>query len=198
MWIVYELASLEIIGMTGHGARELPRDKAVSCFLAGKTDGDAAKYGALQVTDTARAHEIMSAYPDRVVLTASSKNPELIIRPIQVFYLQLASDAPDVHPADGIKEIAADGEATTQITVQKVDDALGPVSHKEHGDELFLRTDYGVLLDASGKRDISRLKLKNGKAAFRLRSETARRVATVRVFNADPALRDATIQIEFI
>lgn len=197
MWIIYQIANLQIVGMTGHSSRELSREKALRGVLAAQSGAALADYAALQVVDEERVHEIMRAPPERLRLTGSPESPQVVVTEAREFYLQVSSDAPDVHPVDGIPEIHADGRSSTLISVQKIDAARAPVSGKEHADELFLRTDYGTLQDESGN-DISRVRLESGKVAFRLKSEAAKRVATVRVFNADRELHDAVLQIEFI
>lgn len=199
MWIVYRSENLEIVGLTAHGTLELPREDAIAGVVVSDDAAAAKAVGALLVRDSQRAHEIMAAHATRrLSLRPGTEEPAIVIAPVREFHLALTCDAPDVHPVDGIPEIAADGKAFTLITVLKLDVGRKPVSGKEHDDQLYLRTTHGTLQNATGKEEVSRIKLKNGKAELRLRSEAARRVATVRVFNADKELRDATIQIEFI
>ena len=68
----------------------------------------------------------------------------------------------------------------------------------EHQDELFLRTTGGVIMDEKGEQRIRSLKLRSGRAAFRLVSESSPKVVTVSVFSRDPLLSKAEIQVEFV
>lgn len=111
--------------------------------------------------------------------------------------LSLVSDAKDSHAVDGIPEIRADGKSFSTITIRKLDSQGNPLLQTKDSDEVFLRTDAGVIKDADGVKEIRNLKLKKGEGSFRLYSEERKRVATVRVITANPHLADASIQIEF-
>jgi hypothetical protein len=113
-------------------------------------------------------------------------------------FLTLTSDAPDRHVVDGIGEVAADGTAYCTITVQKMDLDGVAVSGNEHQDELFVRTTGGVIMDERGEQHIRSLKLRSGRAAFRLVSETNPKVVTVSVFSRNPLVPKAEMQIEFV
>ena len=63
---------------------------------------------------------------------------------------------------------------------------------------MFLRTTGGSLLDATGENRIRSVRLKSGRAAFRLVSESSPKVVTVSAFGQGPALLKAEIQIEFV
>ena len=112
--------------------------------------------------------------------------------------LALTSDAPDRHVVDGIGEISADGTSYCTIAVQKMDLNGVAVSGSEHQDELFLRPTGGVIMDDKGGQRIRSLKLKSGRAEFRLVSESTPKIVTVSVFSRDPLLPKAEIQIEFV
>ena len=112
--------------------------------------------------------------------------------------LGLTSDAPDRHVVDGIGEIVADGTSYCTIAVEKMDLNGVAVSGSEHQDELFLRTTGGVIMDEKGAQRIRSLKLRSGRAAFRLVSESSPKIVTVSVFSRDPLLSKAEIQIEFV
>ena len=112
--------------------------------------------------------------------------------------LGLTSDAPDRHVVDGIGEIVADGTSYCTIAVEKMDLNGVAVSGSEHQDELFLRTTGGVIMDDKGGQRIRSLKLRSGRAAFRLVSESSPKIVTVSVFSRDPLLSKAEIQIEFV
>ena len=112
--------------------------------------------------------------------------------------LTLTSDAPDRHVVDGIGEVLADGTSYCTITIQKMDlNAVG-VSGSEHQDELFVRTTGGSIMDEKGGQRIRSLKLRSGRAAFRLVSEPSPKIVTVSVFSRDPLLSKAEIQVEFV
>ena len=112
--------------------------------------------------------------------------------------LTLTSDAPDRHVVDGIGEVVADGTSYCTITIQKMDLNGVPVSGNEHQDELFLRTTGGSIMDDTGAERIRSLKLRSGRAAFRLVSESNPKIVTVSVFSRDPLLSKAEIQVEFV
>jgi hypothetical protein len=112
--------------------------------------------------------------------------------------LTLTSDAPDRHVVDGIGEIPADGTSYCTIAAQKMDLNGVAVSGSEHEDELFLRSTGGVIMDDKGGQRIRSLKLRSGRAAFRLVSESSPKIVTVAVFGREPLLSKAEIQIEFV
>jgi hypothetical protein len=112
--------------------------------------------------------------------------------------LTVTSDAQDRHVVDGIGEIAADGTSYCTITVQKMDLNGVAVSGSEHQDELFVRITGGAIMDDKGEQRIRSLKLRSGRAAFRLVSEPSPKIVTVSVFSRDPLLSKAEIQIEFV
>ena len=198
MWIIYNRKTLAIAGITGHGPRELARKKAIRGVLGAHPSRSLDDFGAIPVPDDERAAEITNAYPAGLSLEATDGQPRIVIEKPRQYWLAIKTDAPDVHPVDGIPEIAADGKATALISLQKIDEERKPVTDPEHNDELFLRTTHGTLLNGSGDGEIARLELEAGKASFRLRSETAKRVATVTIFNANHELHNARVQIEFI
>jgi hypothetical protein len=200
MWVVYRKNDQKIVGMSAHSAVELDKQFALEEVVRGLVNtGPSSDFDAIQVTDRTQAVLFMTTPRDHLVL---EKRPDgslqLSVVAPQVSSLALSSDAPDVHPVDGMPEIPADGSSFSKITVQKVDEHWQPQTDRTDADLLYLRTDYGTLRSADGVEEISSIKLKKGQAAFRLVSEKARRVATVQVFNADPNLRDGSIRIEFI
>ncbi len=111
--------------------------------------------------------------------------------------LEVAADAPDRHIVDGIGEIPADGQSFTTITVQKINMLGEPLKRRQDNNELFLRTNAGMIKNNQGQQDIRSMKLRNGRASFRLYSETIKRVATVQIISADDFLADTAISIEF-
>ena len=200
MWIVYQKKDRTVVGMSALTERDLDKNAAIDEVVRGLVNAGAAKnYDAVQVTDFAAAFQIMSSPFPHVAVTENSKGRmHVAVEAPRLCGLLLRSDAPDVHPVDGIPEIKADGSSYTTVTVQKVGDRGEPQKSKTDNDELYLRTTAGTLRSADGKEEITSVKLKHGQASFRLLSEKAKRVATVTVFNIDPNLHDATIRIEFI
>jgi hypothetical protein len=112
--------------------------------------------------------------------------------------LTLSSDAPDRHVVDGIGEVAADGTSYCTITIQKTGLNGVAVNGSEHEDELFLRTTGGLIMDDKGGQRIRSLRLRSGRAEFRLISESRPKIVTVSVLSRDPLVSKAEIQIEFI
>ncbi|HKX26162.1 MAG TPA: hypothetical protein VJ302_00590 [Blastocatellia bacterium] len=200
MWIIYRKKDLSIVGLSADCDPDLEREVALTQIVKGSAKPEPmSHYDAVQVTDRAQARAFMNAYPTELALRQKPGGEvQLAIEPRKQFALLLSCDATDVHPVDGIPEIAAGGESFTTIQVQKVDEQGKPQTGKTDNDQLFLRTDYGTLFSADGEEEINSLKLKKGEAAFRLVSEDKRRVATVQVFNADNSLLNTTINIEFI
>lgn len=200
MWIVYQRKDRAVVGMTALSDRDLERNAAIDEVVKGLVNtGPARNYEAVQVTDFAEALKIISAPFHHVTIGENAKGKvQASIQAPQVCALLLRSDAPDVHPADGIPEIKADGTAFTTITVQKVGDGGEAQISRNDNDLLYLRTTAGTLRSADGKEEITSIKLKQGQGSFRLVSEKAKRVATVTIFNVDANLQDGSIRIEFI
>ena len=200
MWVIYHKKDRKIVGMSADSGQDLDKELALEEVVKGLVNPEALnKYDAVQVRDREQARALINAPRENLALRESSKGKLQVAveEPTQTMLL-LSSDAPDVHPVDGIPEVSADGESFTTITVQKVVENGEPQQSKNDNDLLYLRTDYGTLFSADGKEQITSIKLKKGQAAFRLVSEKARRVATVQVFNADANLLDRSIRIEFI
>ena len=116
---------------------------------------------------------------------------------LEMASLALSTDAKDFHQVDGIAEIPADGKSFATVFVEKVDLNGKPLNRVKDNDELFIRTNAGVVKDAKGKNDIRSVKFSKGKASFRLYSEAFRRFATIQLISANPFLEDASISIEF-
>jgi hypothetical protein len=110
--------------------------------------------------------------------------------------LQLTADAPDAHPVDGVPEIAADGASFTTITVQKLASDGAPLRRRSDTDEVFVRTTGGALRDGRG-RPLRSVRLKGGRATFRLVSEPVGRLVTVEAV-AQPPLVGASLRVEFV
>jgi len=200
MWVIYNKKDLTIAGFSADCEPDLEKDFALAEVVRGLINAAPLKeYDALQVTERKQARLILEAPRELVSLRQGAKGKlKVVVEDLRHALLVLSSDAPDVHPADGIPEIKADGVSFTTITIRKVDQENKPLEGKDDTDLLYLRTDYGTLFTADGKKEISSIKLSKGQGRFRLVSEKARRVATVQVFNADAGLLDRTIRIEFI
>lgn len=201
MWIVYQKKDRKVVGMTALSERDYDKSTAaVDEVVKGLVNASAARnYDALQVTDYGEAMKLITAPFHHLTITENGRGKvHASVETPQACFLVLQSDAPDVHPVDGIPEIKADGTSFTTITVQKISDRGEVQKSRNDNDELFLRTTAGVLRSADGKEDITSLKLKHGQGSLRLVSEKARRMATVSVFNIDANLHDGSIRIEFI
>lgn len=200
MWVIYEKKDRKIVGMSADCEPDHDKKFALEEVVGGLVDSKPLnKYDAIQVTDREHARALLYAPRRSLVLRelANDKVEVAIEEPSQSF-ITLSSDAPDVHPVDGIPEILADGESFTTISAQKTDERGQRLHSKDDNDQLYLRTDYGTIFSADGKEEINSIHLKKGETTFRLVSEKARRVATVQVFNADERVLDSTIRIEFI
>jgi len=110
--------------------------------------------------------------------------------------LQLSSDAADLHPVDGVGEIAADGAAYCTMTLAKTTVAGDPLTRRKDDDEVFLRTTGGSLTDDHGA-PVRSVKLSSGRAKFRLVSEAAPKIVTVEALG-QPPLGQATLRVEFV
>lgn len=199
MWVVYKKAELRIIGLTADCDKDLDKETALKEVVEGSIEpGEVSEYDAIQVTDKKKAYEYIEVFPDKLVLTGTTLKPKLAIREPEVFSLFITTDAPDKHPVDGIPEIPADGSSSALITIQKIDERFKPQRGTKDNDQLYLRTDHGIIRDAEGNEDINNIRLSKGKARIRLFSEKVMRVATLQIISGNPDLRDNTIRIEFI
>jgi hypothetical protein len=111
--------------------------------------------------------------------------------------LRLSSDAPDRHVVDGIGEIPADGESSATMTIEKVDAAGKPLTRRSDNDEVFLRSTGGTITDAEKDKRIRSVRLKAGRASFRLVAEPVPRLVTVSALGVG-AVAPAEVQIEFV
>ena len=199
MWVVFKKSDKQVIGLSALSEIEMAKDQALKEVIKGLAEpGKLKDYDLIQVEDRARAEEVMQAFPHRLVIKGRRDQLRVVVEEPEAYGLSLISDAPDVHPVDGIPEIKADGKSFTTITVQKISQEGKPLRRDADNDQLYLRTDHGILHSADGKEEINSVKLKRGKASFHLTSEKNKRVATVQVISADPDLADTNIRIEFI
>jgi hypothetical protein len=123
--------------------------------------------------------------------------PPLVGADAELLNLRLTSDAPDRHVLDGVSEIAADGESSCTITIEKLDATGEPLTRGRDNDELFLRSTGGTIEDAKKDKRIRSIKLKSGRASFRLVSEPTPRLVTVSAIGAGSSA-PAELQIEFV
>jgi hypothetical protein len=199
MWVVYKKVGREIIGLTGGCEYDLDKEAALQEVVEGSVNpGELDEYDAIQVTDREKVQDYMEAFPRRLVVVGTATKPKLAIREPRVFSLFITIDAPDKHPVDGIPEIPADGTSSALITLQKIDERSRPRRSTRDNDQLYLRTDHGIIRDADGEENISSIKLRKGEAKIRLFSETVKRVATVQIMSDKSDLRGNAIRIEFI
>jgi hypothetical protein len=199
MWIVYKKADRQIIGVTALGPKDPDKNAALAEVVKGSVNpGELSEYDALQVTDLFRAQRYMEAFPQRLRVVGDSSKPRLAVRDPESFSLFIESDAVDKHPVDGIPEIAADGISSTLITITKIDERFKPQKGDGDNEELYLRTDQGIIRDETGENDINNVKLVKGQARIRLFSEKLKRVATLQVISAASHLGETSIRIEFI
>ena len=110
--------------------------------------------------------------------------------------LQLTTDAPDQHVVDGVGEVPADGASYCTITVEKHDAAGQPLTRRRDSDEVFVRATGGTLEDERGRR-VRAIRLRAGRAQFRLVSEAQPRLVVVEVLG-HPPLVGAELRVEFV
>jgi hypothetical protein len=200
MWIVYQKKDRKVVGLSAMSESDMERAAAIEEVVKGLVSGGAVnKYEAVQVMDRDRAVALLTAPIEHVTIEDDGKgNARASVQAPERFVLALQSDAPDVHPIDGMPEIKADGASFTTLTVTKMSERGEPRTSRTDNDELHVRSTAGSLQSADGKTTIRTVKLKQGQASLRLLSEPSRRVATVTVLCADPNIRDASLNVEFI
>lgn len=199
MWIIFDEKEHQIVGFSAVSDFDQDKQTAITEIVSGLVKpGKLENYDAIQVTDPEKAHEYLQSFPEKLVLTGTKAKPKISIREPEIFSLYVATDASDKHPVDGIPEIPADGESSVLITVQKIDERKKLQQAKSDHDQIYLRTNHGILRDKDGKKDINSIQLVKGKAEFRLFSESLKRVATIDIFNQDQQFQNAKLSIEFI
>jgi hypothetical protein len=199
MWVVYRKGARSIIGLTADGGIDPDKATAIKEIVGGTVaPGDIGEYEAIRVTDREKIPQYLDAFPGRLAVAGTTKQPKLVIREPEVFSLYITTDATDKHPIDGIPTIPADGTSSVLITIQKVDERTKPQTGKKDNDQLYLRANHGTIRDAAGKEAISRITLNKGEARIRLFSETVRRVATLQIMANNPGIEDCMLRIEFV
>jgi hypothetical protein len=199
MWVVYKRSDRQIIGVTALGPKDPDKNSALAEVVKGSVNpGKLSEYDAMQVSDAVRAQRYMDAFPQRLRVVGDASKPRLAVRDPESFSLFLETDAADKHPVDSIPEIRADGTSSTLITITKIDERFKPQKGDGDNEELYLRTDHGIVRDEKGENDINKVQLVKGQARIRLFSEKLKRVATLQIISAAAHLGDASIRIEFI
>lgn len=198
MWIVYRKKDKKVVGMSADCDPPLEKAFALKEVVSGLVDKQPlSRYDAIDVTDPEQVHGLLIAPTEQLSVRETRGKLRVETESAKMSLLELASDAPDAHPVDGVPEIPADGSSYTTITIQKIDETGKARKGRDDNDVLFLRTDNGRLLSEDDE-EISSVKLKKGKGVFRLVSDTAKRLATVQVFSANASLMDSAIRVEFV
>src|SRR5579883_334561 len=107
--------------------------------------------------------------------------------------LELSSDAPDQHAVDGVGEVPVEGGGYCTVTVRSV---APPGGEPPAEADVYLRTTGGSLQDSHGHR-VRSLKLRKGRASFRLVADAPPRLVTVMAFG-DRSPAPATLHVEFV
>ena len=200
MWVVFRKSDRKIIGTSAQSRIELEKAKAIAELVRGHAEGaKISDFDAVQVRDLEQIRKLRDPSTREHVQIQEEPGGglELSIEQPESFSLAVGTSVGLRHPVDETALVPADGETITEVTIQKIDQNRKPVARAQDDDRLFLRADHGVLLDTKGE-PVYHLRLSRGEGAFQLRSGSEARLATVRVFNGDPNLEDASIQIEFV
>lgn len=199
MWVIYRKSDLKIIGLSPNCEMDPDRESAIRETVAGsRNPGEPDEYDAIQVTDREMASQYMRAFPERLAVSGTAKKPKLSIRDRETASLYITTDAAYLHPVDGIPGIPADGSSSVLLTIRKMDIRARPLEGTGDNDQLYFRTDHGIVRDSDGSGDIQGIRLDHGKACIRLFSEAVKRVATLQIMSDNPDLKGSLIRIEFI
>jgi hypothetical protein len=199
MWVVYKKNDRKIIGLTPNCDLDLDKETAIKEIVEGsRNPGEVNEYDAIQVSDRIMASQYMRAFPVKLVVAGTTKAPKLSIRDPEISGLYITTDATYKHPVDGIPGIRADGSSSVLLSIQKIDVRSKPQTGTDDKDQLYFRSDHGIVRNASGTKDLHSIKLSRGKANIRLFSETVKRVATLQIISDNPELKGSTIRIEFV
>lgn len=199
MWVVYRKDDRKIIGLTPNCEIDLDRETAIREIVEGsRTPGEPDKYDAIQVTDGNLGSQYMRAFPDKLVVAGTAKKAKLSIRDPDISSLYITTDATYKHPVDGLPGIPADGTSSVLLTIQKMDIRAKPLTGPGDNDQIYIRTDHGIVRNADGSEDIHSINLDHGKASIRLFSETVKRVATLQILSGNRGLKGSMVRIEFV
>ena len=199
MWVIYRKSDKKVVGLSADSDVEMEKEKALQEVVQGLVEsGSPEEYDAVQVADRSRARSLFEALGggNLAIEEGRSGEPQVVDNTPVPFGLLATTDAQEHHPVDGVPLLPGDGESFLTVTLQKVTMDGKNTERRKDNDELWLRADHGTLRNEKGQ-EIRSIKLANGKASFRVHAETARRLATVRIFNGDPNLYDTVVRVEF-
>jgi hypothetical protein len=128
------------------------------------------------------SYEVRSDGTIQEVSTRALELPTAALEPGAATHLTLSADAPDRHAVDGVGEIPADGQSYCTVTVERVGPGGDRAAGEEGAAEVFLRTTGGVIMDSRGRRHVRSVRLRRGRATFRLVSEEHPRLVVVQAF----------------
>ncbi len=197
MWVISRRSDGQVVAFGANADLDMEKQIALEAAVSGLTEhGEITEYEATQVRDRVKASVLMDAKARGARLSVSAKG-KVVIKEPERSLLTLTSDVESFHPVDSIPLIPANGKSFATVIVQKIDERGNPRRRQRDSDRLWLRTDQGTIRDPKG-RDLHELKLRKGRASFRLYSGPERRVATVWVLSPDSKVENAYIRIEFI
>jgi hypothetical protein len=130
------------------------------------------------------------------VSTRSLELPPISLEPSAAPRLRLGADAPDRHTVDGVGEIPADGQSYCTVTVERIRRNGEPAQAEEGAAEVFLRATGGLIMDSRGRKRIRSVRLRRGRATFRLVSEKFPRLVAIHAF--DRHGQAAELPLEFV
>jgi hypothetical protein len=142
------------------------------------------------------AYQVCSDGTIEDVSTRALDLPPTTSEPVAAPHLVLTADAPDRHAVDGVGEIPADGESYCTISVVRIGPDGQPAQPEEARAEVFLRATGGVLMDNRGRRRLRSVRLRRGRATFRLVSERFPRLVVVHAFERQGP--SAQLPLEFV
>jgi hypothetical protein len=142
------------------------------------------------------SYEVRSDGTIEEVSTRALELPPVTLEAGAATRLTLSADAPDRHAVDGVREIPADGQSYCTITVERVGPGGERAAGEEGAVEVFLRTTGGVIMDNRGRRHIRSIRLRRGRATFRLVSEEQPRFVSLHAFDRKGSARE--LQLEFV
>jgi hypothetical protein len=116
-------------------------------------------------------------------------------RGVETSTLELTSDAADTSVIDGVGEIPADGESFCTITITRRPSDQSSDQTPAGTGEIHLRATGGLIMDSRGRRRIRSVRLRAGRAKFRLVAEPNPRLVSVHALERDGA--SARLEVEF-
>jgi hypothetical protein len=130
------------------------------------------------------------------VSTRAVELPPISPEPSATPHLRLTVDAPGRHAVDGVGEIPADGQSYCTVTVERIRTEGESAPAKVGAAEVFLRATGGVIMDSQGHKRIRSVRLRRGRATFRLVSDESPRLIAVHAFERDG--QAAELPLEFV